>query len=315
MLISRIDTTNQPLFDALLPEEWSRKLTLPSIFALGAIVDEDENDPQPAGVLVFSVQEGTDGPALLIAATIEWFFVSPAYRGGQAADALMNAFWDIMDQSGIEHILCDVPMPSEYDRLCAYLESWDFQFTLVDRYELTIPLRDISAIPALHQPPRAVIQPLSQADPKAFQRFLAAALDQPGAPLDLPQSPAAYDMQSSCFYATSSDIDGALLVQQISSELLEIRLLRSLSASQHILSDLCRFAAQQAAKQYPADMQVRIVCRLESVGRLIDKLFPGAQPLLVRRGYYDNTPENAASSEEESSDAAPDSNASSGDTL
>ncbi len=55
MLISRIDTTNQPLFDALLPEEWSRKLTLPSTFALGAIVDEDENDPQPAGVLVFSV--------------------------------------------------------------------------------------------------------------------------------------------------------------------------------------------------------------------------------------------------------------------
>ena len=72
MIISRIDTTNLEYFENLLPEEWARKLTLPSVFALGVLAEQPDGSKQPAGTLVFSVEQGTAGPDVLIAATIQW---------------------------------------------------------------------------------------------------------------------------------------------------------------------------------------------------------------------------------------------------
>lgn len=288
MLISRIDPTNQTLFDALLPEEWARKLALPSVFALGAITDESEGGRQPAGTLVFSIEEGSVGPDALIAATMQWLYVAPSFRDGKTADALMEAFWDIMDQSGIEHILCDVPMPSEYDQLCAYLESWDFRFTLADRYELTLPLQEFTTLPTLQRAPQMHIEPLEQIRQADLLLFLRHVQDQPGVLQELSEELTDYDGQVSCVHTAEGVVGGALLVQQISSDLLEITLLRALSRQTQVLPALCRFAAQAAAKKFPPDMQVRVVCRMDSAAQLIGRLFPDAQPLLVRRGYYNN---------------------------
>lgn len=297
MIVSRIDASNQSAFEGLLNDEWYRKLALPSVFALGVIADEAETGPQPAGALVFSVDEGSADADALIAATIQWLYVAPFFRGGQAADALMDAFWDVMDQSGIEYILCDVPMPAEYDQLCAYLESWDFQFTLVDRYELDMPLREITALPALQHKPPMHLAPLEQIRQADFRLFLHRVHEQPGVLQELAEDLAAYDGQVSCVHTTEGVVTGALLVQQLSDDLLEVVLLRALSEQKEVLPALCCFAAQAAAKKYPPDTQVRIVCRLDSIGQLIDRLFPDAQPLLVRRGCYYNGPEDAEADE------------------
>ena len=299
MIISRIDTTNLEYFENLLPEEWARKLTLPSVFALGVLAEQPDGGKQPAGTLVFSVEQGTAGPDVLIAATIQWLYVAPPFRGGQAADALMRAFWNIADQSGIVHILCDVPLPAEYDSLHAYLASWNFRFEMTDRYELVLPLQQITTLPALRQAPRTSVLPLAQVRQADFQHYMLQAHALPNVLQELSQFIADYDSQVSCVHAEEGVIRSALLVQQVSSNMLEIKLLQAL-APQQSLGDLCRFAAHAAAAHYPPEMLVRIVCRHDSAAQLIDRLFPDMQPQLVRRGYYFNGPQTSGEPEQDS---------------
>ena len=70
MIISRIDESNKAIFESLMPGELFQKLNLPSVFAIGAIAGEGEEKKQVAGVLVFSVDEGSSGEENLIVATI-----------------------------------------------------------------------------------------------------------------------------------------------------------------------------------------------------------------------------------------------------
>lgn len=293
MIISRIDESNKAIFESLMPGELFQKLNLPSVFAIGAIAGEGEEKKQVAGVLVFSVDEGSSGEENLIVATIMWLYVTPRYRGKKAADQLMEAFWHVVDESGIENILCDVPMSEEYNQLCAYLESWGFQFFLIDRYELTVPLQDFLEIPAFQHAPSAAIKPLKQITETDLEQFLDKVQTLPGVLQELPRSLSAYDKDLSCVHVGKEGINGALLIQELVGGKLEVLLLRTLPKQQQRMGDLSCFGIHAAAKKYPPETGVHIVCRVDATGEVLDKLFPDVQPLLVRRGCYDNRPQEA----------------------
>lgn len=272
-----------------MPEYLFRKLEYFNFFALCAIAEKDDGEKEVAGVLVFSADEGSVGTEEWIAATIQWLYVEPDYRGTQTADRLMESFWDVMDKSGIEHILCDIPFPEEYNQLCAYLEDWGFQFFLMDRYELTVPLQKFEEIRALHGTPSSHVRPLRQITQADFNLFLPRILELPGVFQQLPTSVSAYDGDVSCVCMSRTGIEGALLVRKAAEGLLEILLLRALSQPQKNMAELSCFAMRAAENKYPPDTMVHIDCRTDASADVLSKLFPDAQPLLVRRGYYDNS--------------------------
>lgn len=295
MIITTIDPKNEAVFADLIPEDLFEKMKLPSVFALGAIAEEEQ---RTAGVLLFSVEEGVSGEEELIVATILWLYVAPSYRGTGAADLLMETFWDVMDKSEVENILCDVPMSEEYNELCAYLESWGFQFFLWDQYELTVQLQDFLELPALKGKPGAGIKPLRMVDKADFRRFLDRVRMLPGVLQELPEISSAYEEDVSCVHMDDMGIDGALLVQKTSSGTLEVLLFRALSNQQQNMGMLARYSLGAAVEKYSPETPVHFVCRLEAMANVIDKMFPDASPLLVRRGCYYNGPEGPEMEEE-----------------
>lgn len=299
MIISSIDKKNRSIIEHLMPEDSFRKLELPHFFALCALEDKEENQKEVAGVLVFSADKGSVGTEEWLAATIQWLYVEPEYRGTQTANRLMESFWDVMDKSGIEHILCDIPFPEEYNRLCAYLESWGFRFFLMERYLLTVPLQKFKEIHTLHGSYSSRVRPLRQVTQADFNLFLPRILELPGVFQQLPTSLSAYEGDVSCVCMGSTGIEGALLVRKAAEDLLELLLLRSLFQPQKIMAELSSFALRAAENKYPPDIMVQIDCRSGASADVLSKLFPNAQPLLVRRGYYDNRIQQTTEPEKE----------------
>lgn len=285
MIISSIDETNKPVFEKLMPEEQYLLLNRPSVFALGAIW-EDEGGKSAAGTLVFSVEEGSSDDEEMVAARILWLYIAPEYRGQRVADQLMDAFFGVMDESGIEYALCDIPMPEEYNLLCAYLEAWGFHFGMVNRYDLTVELGELSKKKEFQKKQAVALHSLQEVPQPAFGRFVKSVLELPGVWQDLPYSLKEYECSVSCVYMDGKNIEGALLVQYAGNGVLDVVLLRTLINRPALMAGLICYALRAAEKKYAPDTQVRIVCRSEAAVSLLGGLFPDAEPLLVRRGCY-----------------------------
>ncbi|MCD8069670.1 MAG: GNAT family N-acetyltransferase [Lachnospiraceae bacterium] len=288
MMISSIDDNNKSAFERLMPEEQYLSLRYPSVFALGAIQEED-GERIAAGTLVFSVDEGTTNEdEEMIAARILWLYIAPEYRRRNLADQLMERFFDVMDESGVEYALCDVPMSAEYNLLCAYLEAWGFRVGLINRYDLTVELGDLFRRKEFQKEPAVRITPLKEVSQDVFSRFLRSAKELPGVWQDLPLLTEEYETSVSCVYMGNNGwkIECALLVRYIGNDTLEVVLLRTLNNQPAILMDLVRYALRIARRSYAADTNVRVVCRSEAAASLVGGIFPDAEPLLVRRCCY-----------------------------
>ncbi|MCC8140617.1 MAG: GNAT family N-acetyltransferase [Lachnospiraceae bacterium] len=301
-MISGINENNKSAFERLMPEEQYLSLRQPSVFALGAIWEEGE-EKIPAGTLVFRVDEGTDGDnEEMTAARITWLYIAPEYRRRNLADRLMERFFDVMDESGVEYAVCDVPMPAEYNLLCAYLEAWGFRVGLINKYDLTTELGDLLRMKSFQKEPTAGLTPLKEVSQDDFSRFLKSARELPGVWQDLPLLKEEYETSVSCVYKGNNrrKIESALLVQYIGNDTLDVVLLRTLNSRPEILPDLIRYAIRAAEGSYAADTNVRVVCRSAAAADLIAGIFPDAEPLLVRRCcYYSGDLDEATEEERE----------------
>ena len=290
MLISTIIEKNKSLFEKLIPETIYAEIEMPGIFALGAI-GEDDKGKYAAGVLIFSIDDGTNGEENLTAATIKWLYVAEEFRKNGAGDALMKEFFRIMDSASIEQVLCDVPMPQEYDFLCAYLEQWGFEFSLVNIYEMTVELREVLENPLIrdHKPTENTV-PLKAISASYFRQVMLHFKQMPNVLYSLSLDLNDYDTDLSCAFLADKDIVGIMLVRNQPSGDLEILLMRAFASIGKAMSNMMLFAAHAAADKYSPDTKVRIVCRIDAAASVIEKLFPDKQPLLVRRGVFSNAP-------------------------
>lgn len=292
VVITSIDGSVSAAFERLLPADWLRRVLDGKAFGLGAVC-EDGDAPRAVGVLVFAAEEGSNGAEDLTAAVIRWLYVDSAFRCRGTGEALMREFFRVMDDAGVEHILCDVPMPAEYNELCAYLESWGFGFVLTDVYEVETTLGAAAAAPAIASAPASAALPLSRVTGSSFQAFLARVRQLDSAPDDLDARETYYDQTLSCAEIRDGAIDGALLIHVSEQRELEIELLRSLSGSPHALADMTAYTVRAAGTGFSGDTPLRFLCRSDMARNVTASLFPGLQPLLVRRGYYDNGPQQA----------------------
>ncbi|MEG1108935.1 MAG: GNAT family N-acetyltransferase [Oscillospiraceae bacterium] len=292
MLITSITRTNSSPFEKLVPEAVFEKLGSPETFALGAIF-EDEEGKAAAGALFFEVDSGSNGSENLTVAVIKWLYVAKEFQRKGVADALMEEFFRIMDEAGLEHALCDIPMPEEYNFLCAYLEAWGFDFTLTNIYEITAELSEILANPLFHEPPTTnSVKKLSEIPDYYFRGFVNEMKKLADVPDFLTSAISDYDTEVSCGFMSGKELIGAMLVKKSPATGLEVVLMRAVSDVKEVMANLLLFAGAAAGKKYPPETPVKIVCRNNAAAGLLSKLFPNAQPLLVRRGYYNNEGEN-----------------------
>lgn len=289
MRITTIDEKNRQFFENMIPEEYYARLNTPSVFAIGTLAGKEEKTA--SGVLLFSVEEGSSGGEDLIAASILWLYVAPEFRRQKAADQMMETFFTIMDQSKIEYILCDIPMPEEYDLFCAYLEAWGFRFGIINRYELDVELGRLLENRVFSRKIQTTIVPLKKVSQAAFGSFRKQVMKIPGVLQELPYMLDNYEDEVSCVSLKGNSIRGALLVQKVGEGRLDLLLFRALEQPVLLLADLMRYAVQAAGGKYPSETRIHIVCRQAESAELVGELFPDIEPLLVRRGVYDNREE------------------------
>lgn len=290
MIITTIVNENKVLFEKMVPSKIFEQVNSQGHFGLGAILDK-QDDKYSAGVLIFDVDEGTNGAQNLTAAVIKWFYVAEEFRKNGAADALIKEFFRVMDDAGIEHIICDVPMPEEYDFLCAYLEEWGFEFTLANIYEIEAELGEILEKPVFSGPKAsAKTIALKEVPALSFRQFIGNMKKRHDVLNIITTNVSDYDSDVSCVYMNGSSVEGAMLIKAYNSGELELLFMRAISNAQKVMADLLLFSAHAAAKKYPPETIVHIICRIEAAASVIQKLFPDRQPLLVRRGYFNNSP-------------------------
>lgn len=290
MVITSITNSTAEPFARLLPAAELERVLDGRAYGLGA-VDESGEAPCAAGVLVFTVEEGSDGEKDVVAAILRWFYVPEELRRRGAGEALMRELFRIADGSGVEHLLCDIPMPAEYDGLCAYLESWGFDFTLLDVPEAETTLAALLANPAVHSAAPGGTIPLREIGDNALAAFFGRLRALPDTPTDIDERASFYDPDISCVTLAKNAIDGALLIHVDAQGAMELCLLRTLSGSPHEIGRMVSAAAHAAAAKLPGETPLRYLCRSQTVCDVTMKLFPDLEPLLIRRGYLYNGPD------------------------
>lgn len=286
MVITSIVNENKEVFLNLMPENISAEMNQPGWFALGALCPQNETQ-YAAGVLIFSVEEGSNGEEDLTAAVIQWLYVAIDFRRKSAAESMMRELFQILEQANIEHLLCDVPMPAEYNELCAYLESWGFEVSLTDVYETTVTVGELAEHPMIkNSVAGGNVLPLAKVPDNEFKDYINKAKKFPRTLTFLSMEATYYDQEVSCFYLPDGSIQGALLIKQKPIDNLEVVFMR---ASKNILPamvNMLLFSVKAASKKYSLDTPVHIICRSSPAASAIDKLFPKLKPILVRRAYY-----------------------------
>lgn len=295
MVITAITTKNDIPFRNLAPKEMLDELVKEGHFGIGAVYGTEEkgsdsrNAGYAVGLLLFEVRE-EEGISYV---ALKWLYVAREYRGLGIGNTLMEKFYQILEKTGVEGpagIVCDVPMPEEYDLLCDFLEKWNFRFEFRNLYECKMELGELLEYPFFEdERDTEGILPLKNLPKQVIQDAVRFCLEEEGL-TELPAAVEDYDLEISCAAAENGCMKALFLVGRHTGEWLEPVLLHRLGKTEadrdgEIL-DLLYFTAQNAAKRYSEDTQISLVCRSRRTGILLDRLFPDRQPSVVRHGEY-----------------------------
>lgn len=287
MHVVRVEENKRFLFEALAPRELMQELCMKGHFCLGA-VGEDEQETYAAGVLIFEIYQ--EAETSLSEARLCWLYVPQEFRRRGAGSALMKEFYRVLKKADVSGIRCDVPMPGEYDPLCAFLGQWGIEFTLADSFELTVSLGQLQEKHFFRSYERhPSVLPLGKVPVLEYKKLLKKILirNRAGLPHDMTYEYGDYDRDISCVGMAGEKPESLFLVRRCPSGVLEPVLLRTAhEGTQKMLPWLMQDALHQAAVKYGADTPVHIVCRTPVATRIIGNFFPDAQPLLLRMGAY-----------------------------
>ncbi len=297
MIIIRITQQNMDAFEPLIPKELLSEMADPAHFALGAVMNvgesrenEQADQLEPAqpgygvGILLYElIEEEGELPYV----QLKWIYTAQEFRKQGVADALMECFYTILNESGISNLMCELPALPDHSLLCAFLRAWGFSFTWQKKYELTLNLEelldyaffeeqiDLRAVKPLHVLSRSQVnrklKQLSTANERAKQ------LLEPGG-WDL------MDAGISCGTVENGEIRGLFLLKQQLSGMLEPVFLYAGREEKADLASMFQFAAIQAYLKYPTDTCLHVVCRSDAAVVLVERMFPDREPLVVRHG-------------------------------
>ena len=292
MVIS-ITEENRKLFEGLAPLDML--IQHEGQYCLGYISEDDEVQ-YAAGILTFDIQQEETG---IVAAVMKWLYVSVEFRELGAARELLGQMARMLMQAQVDTIRCDIPFPDEYDGLCNYLEGMCFEFTIENRYELLVTLSELTRSDMEKKTSgqkQTEVRPLGNVQDTVFHRELLEILQEKenrksGSMWEFLQRESgirkeAYEQTISCSVCHGNETKGYFLVRRYPSGMLEPVLLAGTgSCTGRDMLAMLQYALQKACELYTSDTEVRIICRSEETAGLIEYLFPGAEPELIRRGY------------------------------
>lgn len=291
MVVTSIVGQNKELFQNLAPQYILEGMKEDYRFGIGLLdVNEESQSPQAAGILIFDMLDGTNEENDdLMTSVIQWFYIAETYRKQGAADQLMQEYLSVLTKAGLRYVMCDLPLASEYDQLCSYLQTWHFTFGLTDQYELILSLKELLQGVKLPQFSENSVVSLGETPVSTFREYIAK---QAGGNSYLSAEPADYDRKVSCCYLEKGKITSALLVKKITDNYVEICSLEMIGDRRERLTQLMAHAKKEAEKRYSPDTYVRILCTRTPVAKVLFYFFPDREPLLVRRGVLDLLEEN-----------------------
>ncbi len=138
----------------------------------------------------------------------------------------------------------------EYDQLCSYLQTWDFEFGITDDYGLIIQLKDFLKDIKLPKLNTAEIIPLSEIHASSFREYIERLPEYSEIDKHLSDNMKDYDGKVSCCYLENSKIIGALLVKRVSDDYVEIRKDNKLSEVCHHIQKYMPECIQDFSKRF-----------------------------------------------------------------
>lgn len=285
MIIQITDMTAEAYEHMVAPEQLY-PLDEPGHYCLGA-VDEKDEELTAVGILIFDVLEGTNGVEVDIAAVLNWLYIEEAYRGQGYGDALMEELYRILNGARIYPLLCDVPFPAEYNGLCAFLEDWGLEFTLIDKYEFGTTLGEVRR--NKHFAGRKVagnVISIADLNPQEWEQLQLELKNEP-MHLEFLENPHFYNSEISCVYLSEERIQAIFVVRNCMGKVLLPELLLGFKPDCSTqLYQLLLYALEKTDGRYGDETRIQVRCQTAESARLLDVIFPGAEPILVRRGIY-----------------------------
>lgn len=291
------------LFMPLIPAKMQEAVISGDWFCLGALAEPsgEEEEREAAGVMLFSPEEGVSiGNEQSTMIILHWLYVAEEYRNQGLANEMMDGLADALDDSPAEGVVCDVPFGSEYDLAEAFFVSWGFQFDVVDSHEMTITKEDcrkqvsdqnkmesLSLATAGDMPSgMASILELSQ---EAFRDAVRTAkkLEKSGYYDLISEFREDYTGDMSYVIQHDGQVSSIVLFEGDAESDLHMVMLATLNPKgEKELLKLLHYVAGYYYLNYPEGTNVRLTLGTERSRKLAGHIFPGKEPVMVRRGVF-----------------------------
>lgn len=314
-MITRIVSTNAAGFKKIIPIDLLAHIEDPTWYLLGAY-EEEKNKKMPAGVLVFSVDslicESIDYSEIeeelseqdkaeleeseVACSMLRWVYVVNKYRQRGHFTDLMNAYYDCIEQTTIDPLVCELPDNEELDLLKILLEEWNFIFEEYEKFRLEKPIGDIlknekirTLVKNYHNNNHII--PLEKLSNQTLSRlfdFIDEQNGRTGRVLDeeYVSNAKAYDMKLSYAYMGNGlNPLGVILVRELPSGIRKYVLLNSYEkGNANICIGLMSASIHRAYTEYPKDTVIRVDCLQEATAKLIAELLPKETTITCFRG-------------------------------
>ena len=292
-MLVQITPENKENFKAVVPEELLACFTEEGdVFGIGIV---GELTKPPYAALVFQTvteaeeeDQEHEEPQIHAVADLKWVYVEEEARQLGMATELFSELLELLNDTETEAIRCDVPMDADYNLFCGMLEDFGFSFELTERFTFTRPLRTFAEHHLLQQAIPPTVRPLSEQPEKELLRILGElAQKEELADFDLTGEKEDYDEEVSCVLIEGKDPAGLLLARPAEPGVLELVFLDPRDdAEDRKTQVLLTYAWRTALKKYGRHLNVRICVKSDAGGQLLEQMFPDAEPLLLRRGYF-----------------------------
>jgi len=290
-------------FLPLVPKNMQDAVIMGEYFCLGALSEDEEgsNEKTAAGVLLLSEVDGVlfDGEITTMI-VIHWLYVAEDFRLKGLANDLMAALSDVLEDSPASGIICDVPFDSEYDLAEAFFSSWGFQFRVTDSYEMIISKDDCReqinaankeeslSLASSSRIPEGMVS-VQEIDRDVFTEAVSRAkkLEKSGYYKEISEDKDHYAGDMSYAYLHDGKISSLVLFERLSYDHLHMVMLATLDPKgEKELLTLLHYTAGYFYLNYPEHSTVWLTLGTERSRKLATHIFPGKDPVMVRRGYY-----------------------------
>ncbi len=248
----------------------------------------DDAESLPDGVLIFTLDtELDDNGGMHHIAVITYFYIRESARDMYVGTYLFSELLEMAQNCYIEAIRCDVPMGYEYNLLCNALESFGFEFSLMEVFEFERPLKDYLQLPAFKKRPAIEALLLCDIPQKLFSSGLRNIVkNEDLSDYDISYNMDDYDKELSTVILKNKIPTGFFLVKKDTDGCIVPELLRAEERSSKIYLSLIYESIQVAMDKCGKMAPVKVRLHNNAGIKLLENLFPDFAPYIVRRGYF-----------------------------